>query len=110
VRKYVEETSYKNLPLILLQHQSQLRFIAMKNLKIVIVGAGMGGLEAALALAADGHGVTVLEGAEKFEEVRCLQIQLVADGSHNTERIGRGRNQSTAEFITLDAPMGRGLF
>lgn len=41
----------------------------MKNLKIVIVGAGMGGLEAALALAADGHEVTVLEGAEKFEEV-----------------------------------------
>jgi 2-polyprenyl-6-methoxyphenol hydroxylase-like FAD-dependent oxidoreductase len=82
----------------------------MKNLKIVIVGAGMGGLEAALALAADGHGVTVLEGAEKFEEVRCFQLQLAADGSPNTERIGRGRNQSTAEFITLDAPMGHGLF
>jgi 2-polyprenyl-6-methoxyphenol hydroxylase-like FAD-dependent oxidoreductase len=79
----------------------------MKNLKIVIVGAGMGGLEAALALAADGHGVTVLEGAEKFEEVRCLQPQVVHS---NTERIGRGRNQSTTKFITLDAPMGRGLF
>ena len=79
----------------------------MKNLKIVIVGAGMGGLEAALALAADDHEVTVLEGAEKFEEVRCLQPQVV---SSNTERIGRGRNQSTAKFITLDAPMGRGLF
>ena len=53
----------------------------MKNLKIVIVGAGMGGLEAALALAADGHEVIVLEGAEKFEEVRCPQLPLVADGS-----------------------------
>jgi phytoene dehydrogenase-like protein len=37
----------------------------MKNLKIVIVGAGMGGLEAALALAADGHEVTVLEGGRE---------------------------------------------
>jgi len=44
----------------------------MKNLKIVIVGAGIGGLEAALALAEDGHEVTVLEGAEKFEEVGAL--------------------------------------
>lgn len=41
----------------------------MKNLKVVIVGAGMGGLESALALAGDGHEVTVLEGAQKFEEV-----------------------------------------
>ena len=82
----------------------------MKDLKVVIVGAGMGGLEAALALAADGHGVTVLEGAEKFEEVRYLQPQLVAGGISNTERIGWGRNQSTAEFITPDAPVGRRLF
>ena len=41
----------------------------MKNLQVIIVGAGMGGLETALALATDGHQVTVLEGAEKFEEV-----------------------------------------
>lgn len=82
----------------------------MRNLKIVIVGAGMGGLEAALALAADGHEVIVLEGAEKFEEVRCPSTSASGRWQFNTERIGRGRNQSTAEFITPDAPMGRGLF
>jgi salicylate hydroxylase len=47
----------------------------MKNLKIVIVGAGMGGLEAGLALATDGHEVTVLEGAEKFEEVNAFHLK-----------------------------------
>ena len=41
----------------------------MKNLVIVIVGAGIGGLQAALALAADGHQVTVLESVKEFLEV-----------------------------------------
>ena len=41
----------------------------MKDLKIVIVGAGIGGLQTALALAHDGHSVTVLESAKAFEEV-----------------------------------------
>ena len=42
----------------------------MKELEIVVVGAGIGGLQASLALAADGHRVTVLESTEAFEEVR----------------------------------------
>lgn len=42
----------------------------MKDLDIIIVGAGIGGLQTALALAADGHQVTVLESAKAFEEVR----------------------------------------
>ena len=41
----------------------------MKDLRIVIVGAGIGGLQTALALAHDGHIVTVLESAKAFEEV-----------------------------------------
>lgn len=42
---------------------------AMKKLEVVVVGAGIGGLQTALALAADGHMVTVLESAKSFEEV-----------------------------------------
>lgn len=42
----------------------------MKNLEVVVVGAGIGGLSTALALAADGHHVIVLETACAFAEVR----------------------------------------
>jgi len=42
----------------------------MQDVKVIIVGAGIGGLQTALALAADGHTVTVLESAKSFEEVR----------------------------------------
>ncbi|KAJ7238196.1 salicylate hydroxylase [Mycena rebaudengoi] len=41
----------------------------MKPLTVVILGAGIGGLQTALALAADGHKVTVLESAKEFLEV-----------------------------------------
>lgn len=41
----------------------------MKNLNVVIVGAGIGGLQSALALAADGHNVTLLESVKEFTEV-----------------------------------------
>ena len=41
----------------------------MKSLNVIIVGAGIGGLQTALALAADGHKVTVLESAKQFLEV-----------------------------------------
>jgi len=41
----------------------------MKHLNVIVVGAGIGGLQTALALAADGHKVTVLESAKAFEEV-----------------------------------------
>ncbi len=45
----------------------------MRNLEVVVVGAGIGGLQTALALAAEGHNVTVLESAKSFEEVRSAQ-------------------------------------
>ncbi|KAK7028753.1 hypothetical protein R3P38DRAFT_2938007, partial [Favolaschia claudopus] len=41
----------------------------MHDLKVIVVGAGIGGLQTALALAADGHSVTVLESVKEFLEV-----------------------------------------
>lgn len=50
----------------------------MRNLDIIIVGAGIGGLQASLALANNGHHVTLLESARAFEEVNRSQISLFA--------------------------------
>lgn len=44
----------------------------MKDLHVLIVGAGIGGLQTALALATDGHRVTVLESVEEFQEVSSM--------------------------------------
>lgn len=41
----------------------------MKGLRVVIVGGGIGGFAAAIALAKDGHDITLLEGAAEFTEV-----------------------------------------
>lgn len=41
----------------------------MQPLNIVIVGAGIGGLEAALALAEDGHQILILDSVAEFGEV-----------------------------------------
>lgn len=48
----------------------------MKDLQVVVVGAGIGGLQTALALANDGHQVTVLESAKAFEEVCTITISF----------------------------------
>jgi len=44
-------------------------FLVMHDLHVVVVGAGIGGLQTSLALAKDGHRVTLLESAKAFEEV-----------------------------------------
>ena len=49
----------------------------MKNLNVIVVGGGIGGLQTALALGSDGHKVIVLESAPKFLEVRFAPLQVL---------------------------------
>lgn len=48
--------------------------LIMQNLNVIIVGAGIGGLQSALALSHDAHRVTILESAKAFEEVRMPAV------------------------------------
>lgn len=51
----------------------------MKDLKVIIVGAGIGGLQSALALAKDGHQVTVLESVKEFLQVPLSMTAMIQD-------------------------------
>lgn len=42
---------------------------AVRKLDVLIVGAGLGGLAAGLALQTDGHKVTIIDSAPEFAEV-----------------------------------------
>src|SRR6185369_3094847 len=52
-----------------------------KTLRILIVGAGIGGLTAALALLRGGHDVAVYEQASRLAELGA-GVQISANGSH----------------------------
>uniref|UniRef100_A0A060TH41 ARAD1D27984p n=1 Tax=Blastobotrys adeninivorans TaxID=409370 RepID=A0A060TH41_BLAAD len=56
-------------------------------MKVVIVGAGLGGLASALALSADGHELTVLDSAPQFGEVGA-GIRVPPNSSRLLQRWG----------------------
>ncbi|GAA1551262.1 MULTISPECIES: FAD-dependent oxidoreductase [Streptomyces] len=57
--------------------------------KLIIIGGGIGGLAAALAVARQGHEVLVLERAPQFAEIGA-GIQLAPNGLHALDRLGLG--------------------
>lgn len=72
---------------------------AIKNnilpaLKIVIAGAGLGGLSCAIACALSGHSVTVVESTKKLVEVRWLVTNLLL----LSETDGFGRYRLAQDF------------
>jgi salicylate hydroxylase len=54
---------------------------ALVKLRIIVVGAGLGGLACAIALARRGHQVVVLEQAVELSEVRLYSIFLITNYS-----------------------------
>lgn len=77
----------------------------MKNSKIVVVGAGIGGLQTALALAKDGHRVTVLESAKAFEEVFISQTR--SNVNHFSQLAGRRRHPYPTQLTQTQQLLGR---
>ena len=60
-----------------------------RKLRIIICGAGLGGLGAAIALKRKGHEVVVVEGASKLSEIGA-GIQIPPNSSHILEEYGLG--------------------
>src|SRR4051812_46578807 len=78
---------------------------------VVIAGAGIGGLAAALAAAKQGFAVTILEAAERLEDVGA-GIQLSPNASRVLVALGLGERLqphvvAPAEMLVRNARSGR---
>ena len=80
---------------------------------VIIAGAGIGGLTAALAVARQGYRVVVLEQSERLQETGA-GIQLSPNASRILIRLGLGEQllpyvTAPEELIVANARSGRGI-
>jgi NADPH-dependent 2,4-dienoyl-CoA reductase/sulfur reductase-like enzyme len=96
--RFLEKANERNAtstPSIFLPEQARIK------MSIIVVGAGLGGLALAIALARRGHSVRVLEQASKLGEVRSV---ILSDICMLTQSLGRRRNPDSTK---LRAPTTR---
>lgn len=53
---------------------------ASRSLNVLVVGAGLGGLAAGLAMQTDGHKVTIIDSAPQFAEVSVRSVPFYGTG------------------------------
>src|SRR5215216_5731176 len=85
--------------------QEQVR-TARRPIRVVIIGAGIGGLAAGAILRRDGHEVTVLERAERFEPLGA-GLALWPNGARALREIGVGATAEAAEVPRGDGGIRR---
>jgi 2-polyprenyl-6-methoxyphenol hydroxylase-like FAD-dependent oxidoreductase len=85
--------------------QAQVR-TARRPMRVVIVGAGIGGLAAGAILRRDGHEVTVLERAERFEPLGT-GLALWPNGARALREVGIGATADAAEVPRGDGGIRR---
>ena len=79
---------------------------ARRSIRVVVVGAGIGGLAAGAILRRDGHEVTVLERAERFEPLGA-GLALWPNGARALREIGVGATADAAEVPRGDGGIRR---
>ena len=95
--RFLEKANERNgsTPPVSLPEQARIK------MSIIVVGAGLGGLALAIALARRGHSVRVLEQASKLGEVRSVILSTIC---MLTQSLGRRRNPDSTK---LRAPTTR---
>lgn len=79
-------------------------------LNVIIVGAGLGGLATAVALARQGHKVKVLEQAHALAEVQCRHPRRLNCRSCADDMKGRRGHSDTIQLEPDLVEMGSGTF